>query len=243
MIAIIDYGMGNLRSVEKGFLKVGVDVKVTSKPKDVIEADGVVLPGVGAFKDCMREMTDLKLIDAVVDSVKQGKPYLGICLGLQALFSESEEFGRCRGLDVLRGKVVKFDFGVQNQESEVSSLQSGERNQDSIFKIRNSELLTLNSQLSTLKVPHMGWNAINIIKDDNPLFAGIPDKSYFYFVHSYYVAPEEASVISTTTDYGIEFTSSVRKDNIFAVQFHPEKSQELGLRVLKNFGDIVKNSR
>ena len=214
MIAIIDYGMGNLRSVEKGFLKVGVDVMVTNKPDVVKKADAVVLPGVGAFKDCMRELTNLELIDAVVDSIKQGKPYLGICLGLQVLFSESVEFGRCGGLDVLKGKVVRFDF-------------------------RDQKLSTLNSQLSTLKVPHMGWNEINIQKD-NPLFKGIPNKSYFYFVHSFYVVPEDKTIISSTTDYGIEFTSAVRKDNIFAVQFHPEKSQAAGLQVLKNFGDIVR---
>ena len=211
MIAIIDYGMGNLRSVEKGFLKVGVDVTVTNKPDVVKIADAVVLPGVGAFKDCMRELTNLELIDAVADSIKKGKPYLGICLGLQVLFSESEEFGKCMGLDVLRGKVVKFDF----------------------------ELPTLNSQLSTLKIPHMGWNEIKIQKN-NPLFKGISEKSYFYFVHSYYVVPEDKSIIATTTDYGIEFTSSIWKDNIFAVQFHPEKSQAVGLQVLKNFGEIVK---
>lgn len=221
MIAIIDYGMGNLRSVEKGFLKVGVDVKVTNRAEDLLNADGVVLPGVGAFKDCMRELTNLKLIDAVADLVKRGKPYLGICLGFQVLFSESQEFGRCRGLDVLRGKVVKFDFNVG--------------------AYGNTPLLQPQATAPLLlKVPHMGWNAISIKKNDNPLYAGIPDKSYFYFVHSYYVAPEEASIISTTTDYGIEFTSSVRKDNIFAVQFHPEKSQTLGLRILRNFGDIVK---
>jgi len=214
MIAIIDYGMGNLRSVEKGFQKAGVDVTVTNKPGIVNNADAVVLPGVGAFKDCMRELSDLKLIDAVVDSIKKGKPYLGICLGLQALFSESVEFGRCKGLDVLRGSVVRFDFGGQ-------------------------KLKTPNSQLSTLKVPHMGWNEINIRKD-NPLFKGIPDKSYFYFVHSFYVVPEDKTIISATTDYGIEFTSSVRKENIFAVQFHPEKSQAVGLQMLKNFGDIAK---
>ncbi|MBI5666038.1 MAG: imidazole glycerol phosphate synthase subunit HisH [Nitrospirae bacterium] len=206
MIAIVDYGMGNLRSVEKGFQKVGIDVKVTNRPGDIESAAGVVLPGVGAFKDCMRELQNLDLIDAVVAAINKGKPYLGICLGLQVLFSESEEFGKCRGLDIFRGKVVKFDF---------------------------------NSQLSTLKVPHMGWNALNIKKDDNPLFNGIPDKCYFYFVHSFYVAPDDASIVSTTTDYGIEFTSSVRKDNIFAVQFHPEKSQAMGLQVLRNFGAIV----
>ena len=201
MIAIIDYGMGNLRSVEKGFLKAGVDVRVTNRPEDVGNADGVVLPGVGAFKDCMQELANLDLIDAVARAIKKGKPYLGICLGLQVLFSESEEFGKCRGLDIFRGKVVRFENG-------------------------------------DLKIPQMGWNQLNI-KNTNPLFNGIPDKSYFYFVHSFYVAPEDNSIIATTTDYGIEFTSSVRKDNIFAVQFHPEKSQALGLRLLKNFGDIV----
>jgi glutamine amidotransferase len=216
MIAIIDYGMGNLRSVEKGFLKAGVDVRVTNSPEVVQRADGVVLPGVGAFKDCMRELTNLALIEAVVDAVDSGKPYLGICLGLQVLFSESEEFGRCRGLDVLRGKVVRFDFTGGTQS-------------------------TLNAQRSTLKVPHMGWNEIKIQKN-NPLFEGIPDKSYFYFVHSFYVVPGDASIIAATTDYGIEFVSSVRKDNIFAVQFHPEKSQAVGLQMLRNFGEIVRKA-
>ncbi len=201
MIAIIDYGMGNLRSVEKGFLKVGVDVRVTNRPEDVAEADGVVLPGVGAFKDCMQELTNLGMIDAVTDILKKGKPYLGICLGLQVLFSESGEFGICRGLDIFKGKVLRFES-------------------------------------SALKIPHMGWNQLNI-KKESPLLKGIPDKSYFYFVHSFYVEPEDKSIIATTTDYGIEFTSSVRKENIFAVQFHPEKSQAAGLRLLKNFGDIV----
>jgi len=210
MIAIIDYGMGNLRSVEKGFQKVGVDVAVTNSPAVVKKADAVVLPGVGAFKDCMRELTNLELIDAVVDAINSGKPYLGICLGLQVLFSESEEFGRCRGLDIFRGKVVRFDF-------------------------------TPDTQRTTLKVPHMGWNGIRT-RDNNPLFSGINDNSFFYFVHSYYVVPDDTSIIASTTDYGIEFASSVRKDNIFAVQFHPEKSQALGLRVLKNFGEIVKKA-
>ncbi|MBI4825126.1 MAG: imidazole glycerol phosphate synthase subunit HisH [Nitrospirae bacterium] len=205
MIAIIDYGMGNLRSVEKGFQKAGVEVMVTNRPEDVKNADGVVLPGVGAFKDCMRELTNLDLTTAIVESIKSGKPFLGICLGLQVLFSESEEFGRCMGLDIFKGKVPRFPK-------------------------------------SSLKVPHMGWNEIKIRKE-NPLLKGIPDKSYFYFVHSYYVVPEDSSIISTTTDYGIEFTSSIWKDNVYAVQFHPEKSQALGLRLLRNFGDIVKKAR
>ncbi len=201
MIAIIDYGMGNLRSVEKGFLKVGVDVVVTNSPDVVKNAKGVVLPGVGAFKDCMRELTSRKLTDAIVDVIKKGKPYLGICLGLHVLFSESEEFGKCRGLDIFRGRVLRFPDG-------------------------------------NLKVPHMGWNELKIQRN-NPLLDGIPDKAYLYFVHSFYVAPEDSSIISTTTDYGLDFTSMVWKNNIFAVQFHPEKSQSMGLRILKNFGEIV----
>ncbi len=201
MIAIIDYGMGNLRSVEKGFEKVGVEVQVTNKPEVVKAADGVVLPGVGAFKDCMGELTKLNLTDAVVESIKSGKPYLGICLGFQILFSESEEFGHCKGLNIFKGKVPRFP------ESE-------------------------------LKVPQMGWNELNI-KQECQLLKDIPEKSYFYFVHSYYVAPDDSSIILTTTDYGIEFTSAIWKDNVYGVQFHPEKSQDLGLKVLKNFGDIV----
>jgi glutamine amidotransferase len=225
MIAIIDYGMGNLRSVEKGFQKVGVDVTVTNKPDVVKKADAVVLPGVGAFKDCMRELTNLELIDAVADSIKKEKPYLGICLGLQVLFSESEEFGKCMGLDVFKGSVVKFEF----ETPLCPPLPRGE--------LKGG----VDNTFQPLKVPHMGWNEIKIQKN-NPLFKGISEKSYFYFVHSYYVVPEDKSIIATTTDYGIEFTSSIWKDNIFAVQFHPEKSQAVGLQVLKNFGEIVKNA-
>ncbi len=236
MIVIIDYGMGNLRSVEKGFQKVGVDVTVTNSPGMVQKADAIVLPGVGAFKDCMRELASLELIDAVVDSIKQGKPYLGICLGLQVLFSESEEFGKCRGLDVLRGEVKKFEFGRQDSKdlSFPRRRESRESELDSPVKPENDDL-----GYQTLKVPHMGWNEIQIQKN-NPLFDGIPDRSYFYFVHSFYVVPEDKSIIAATTDYGIEFTSSVWKDNVFSVQFHPEKSQAVGLQLLKNFGDIVK---
>ncbi len=203
MIAIIDYGMGNLRSVEKGFMKVGVDVTVTNKPEVVEMADAVVLPGVGAFKGCMEELVKLELTGPIIDSINRGKPYLGICLGLHVLFSESIEFGTCKGLDVYKGQVVRFEK-------------------------------------SDLKIPHMGWNELNI-KQDSPLFDGIPDKSFFYFVHSYYVAPEDSSLVATTTDYGVEFTSSVCRDNVYAVQFHPEKSQELGLKLLGNFGKIVEN--
>lgn len=204
MIAIVDYGMGNLRSVEKGFLKVGVDAKVVSDPVSIDNASGIVLPGVGAFRDCIRNLTETNLTESIVKSIQKGKPYLGICLGLQVLFSWSEEFGFCRGLDVFKGSVVKFPEGK-------------------------------------LKVPHMGWNNVKILKKP-PIFNGIPDAGYFYFVHSYYVVPQEKDIIAATTEYGEDFTSSVWKDNIFATQFHPEKSQELGLRILKGFGDFVKKA-
>lgn len=203
MIAVVDYGMGNLRSVEKGFQKVGVDVTVTSHPQVLDDAEAVVLPGVGAFRDCIRNLTDLSLTDAVVRSIQKGKPYLGICLGMQVLFSESEEFGRCRGLDIFRGKVVRFGTGM--------------------------------------KVPHMGWNTVTIEKRP-PVFDGVDDNSYFYFVHSFYVVPDDTAVISGTTDYNGRFTSMVWKDNVFATQFHPEKSQELGLKILKAFGEFVKKA-
>ncbi len=203
MIAIIDYGMGNLRSVEKGFLKVGVDAKVVTDPRSVNNAEAIVLPGVGAFRDCMRNLDRMKLIEPILKSVRNGKPYLGICLGLQMLFTESEEFGVYKGLDVLKGKVVRFQVD--------------------------------------LKVPHMGWNTVKLLGKP-PIFDDIKDGSYFYFVHSYYVAPDDQGIIAGTTDYGITFTSMVRKDNIIATQFHPEKSQETGLKILKNFGDFVKRA-
>lgn len=211
MIAIVDYGMGNIRSVEKGFIKVGADIKVTSDPKIVDDAEGIVLPGVGAFKDCMKNLDNLNLLDSIVRCIKKGKPYLGICLGLQILFSESEEFGICKGLNVFGGKVVKFKFSAQGT-------------------------------VQGLKIPHMGWNMVKLIRRP-PIFNEIADNSYFYFVHSYYVVPDDETIIAGTTDYGIEFTSMVWKDNIFATQFHPEKSQELGLKILKGFSEFVHGGR
>jgi glutamine amidotransferase len=203
MIAIVDYGMGNLKSVEKGFKKVGIDATVTSNPGVVENAEAIVLPGVGAFKDCIRNLTDLSLTESVITSINKGKPFLGICLGLQVLFSESEEFGTCKGLDIFRGKVVRFQEG--------------------------------------LKVPHMGWNTIKIIKR-SPILSDIEDNAFFYFVHSFYVVPEDRDIIATTTNYGTTFTSMIWKDNVFATQFHPEKSQELGLKVLAGFGKFVKKA-
>jgi len=207
LIAIIDYGMGNLRSVQKGFEKVGHKAIVTSDPATIKDASHVVLPGVGAFPDCMRNLDEKGLLDIVPKVINSGRPFLGICLGLQLLFTESEEFGIHKGLDIIKGRVVKFDFSAQSLEA------------------------------SHLKVPHMGWNTV-AVKRRPPAMEGIDEGAYFYFVHSYYVVPEDEKVVATTTAYGVEFASSIWKDNLFATQFHPEKSQEKGLRILKNFGDI-----
>jgi glutamine amidotransferase len=197
-IVIIDYGMGNLRNVQKGFEFVGFEAKVTRNKREILSASAIVLPGVGAFKDCMENLEKFGLIEPLLRSIEKGKPYLGICLGLQILFSESEEFGSQKGLDLIKGKVIKFK--------------------------PNSEH----------KVPHMGWNTVEII-GEIPMLQGIRSGDFFYFVHSYYVIPEEAKWISTLTQYGINFVSSIWKENLFATQFHPEKSQQKGLKILKNF--------
>lgn len=201
LIAIIDYGMGNLRSVEKAFEFLGHRAVIANKPEDVVNASHVVLPGVGGFPECMKNLESSGMIESVYKSVESGKPFLGICLGLQVLFSESEEFGSHKGLDILHGRVVRFN------------LEQG------------------------FKVPHMGWNQIKIEREI-PVLKGVPDNSFVYFVHSYYVVPSDENIIATISDYGGNFVSSVCKDNIFACQFHPEKSQDIGLKILKNFGDL-----
>jgi len=206
LIAVVDYGMGNLRSVQKALEKVGYTALVTNNPKQILNARSIVLPGVGAFKDCIYNLKRLNLVEPILNSIKIGKPFLGICLGLQILFTISEEFGETSGLNLIKGKVVRFSS-------------------------KNTSTTT------RLKIPHMGWNSITIRKD-LPLFSGIEDGSFFYFVHSYYVIPDDERVVATTTDYGIEFTSGIQQENIFACQFHPEKSQQIGLRLLKNFGKI-----
>jgi len=203
MIAIIDYGMGNLRSVQKGFEKVGFDAVVTSDPKVLLEAERVVLPGVGAFRDCMNNLEQGGFIDPILKVIQDGKPFLGICLGLQLLFTESEEFGRHRGLNVIPGQVLRFPEGMA---------EAGEG----------------------LKVPHMGWNQL-AIKRTPPAFEGVEQGTNVYFVHSYYVKPDDYAVVAATTSYGIEFCSAIWRDNIVATQFHPEKSQDKGLAILKNF--------
>jgi imidazole glycerol-phosphate synthase subunit HisH len=207
LIAIIDYGMGNLRSVQKGFEAVGAEAIVTSDSNKILSAKSVVLPGVGAFKECMANLEKLDLIDTVHKSVDSGKPFLGICLGLQLLFNQAEEFGHVDGLGILPGKVV----GFKNIQSD-----SGE----------------------PLKIPHMGWNNVRVAKG-NPLFESVADESYFYFVHSYYIVPENPDIVATTTTYGVDFASGIHHENIHAFQFHPEKSQRLGLTVLKNFSRLA----
>ncbi len=197
--------MGNLRSVQKGFEAVGAKAIVTSDSKKILSARSVVLPGVGAFKACMDNLEKFDLIDTVKQSVQSGKPFLGICLGLQLLFSQAEEFGSVSGLGILKGKVVGFK----------DAPNSG----------------------NPLKIPHMGWNNVEV-KPSHPLFDSVPNQSYFYFVHSYYVVPEDRATVATTTNYGIEFVSGIHHENIHAFQFHPEKSQQLGLTVLKNFSRL-----
>jgi len=202
MIAIIDYGMGNLRSVQKGFERVGFRAEVTREVRKIASARGVVLPGVGAFHACMQNLKRFALIEPIREIVREKKPFLGICLGFQLLFSESEEFGLQKGLDLFPGRVVGFHPS------------------------------------DGLKVPHMGWNRVEK-KKDSPFLEGISSGDFVYFVHSFYVVPNDSSVVATTTDYGSPFVSSIATEDLFACQFHPEKSQEIGLRILKNFGEFV----
>ena len=213
MIAVIDYGMGNLRSVQKALEKVGLDARITRSQQNIADAAAVVLPGVGAFRDCMANLDRLNLIEPVKTAISKGKPFIGICLGLQVLFSESEEFGICEGLNIFSGRVVRFPDDMKDPEAK-------------------------SDNEPRLKVPHMGWNRINQRKDAAPL-KDIPGGSYFYFVHSYHVVPKDKSIVATSTDYGLEFVSSIVRDNVFACQFHPEKSQQAGLKLLKNFGEML----
>jgi len=208
VIAMVDYDMGNLRSVSNAFRRLGAKVSLTRDPSVIAGASHVVLPGVGAFKDCMANLERFGLIEPVIKSIESGKPFLGICLGLQLLFEEGLEFGLHKGLGILKGQVVRFDDHMRGSDG-----------------VR-------------LKIPHMGWNDIRQEKD-SLLLKGIPDGSYFYFVHSYYALPAEPEAVNlTTTDYGVRFTSAIEFDNIMACQFHPEKSQALGLRIIKNFMEI-----
>lgn len=204
MIALIDYGSGNLRSVHKALLKVGAEVRLARSPDEMTDAAAVVLPGVGAFDDCIHALERQHLLKACKDFVQGGRPFLGICVGYQALFEKSEEFNSCApGLAVFEGKVVRF------------------------------------SEANGLKIPQIGWNQLEITNDACPLYRGIPSGSYVYFVHSFFPKPADPSIIATCTTYGDAFASSIWRDNVFATQFHPEKSQTIGLQMLKNFVDFV----
>ncbi len=198
-IAIIDYDMGNLRSVQKAFEAVGCSATITRSPQVIDDATHVVLPGVGAFGDCMDNLERYGLSSSVRTTIAKGKPFLGICLGLQLLFTDSEEFGAHHGLGILDGRVVKF---------------------------RSTD--------TRMKIPHMGWNQIRFSKQI-PLLEGVPEGAYVYFVHSYYVEPRDETIVGTTTDYGTTFVSGIWRENVFACQFHPEKSQRWGMRILENF--------
>ncbi|HAZ10950.1 MAG: imidazole glycerol phosphate synthase, glutamine amidotransferase subunit [Omnitrophica bacterium GWA2_41_15] len=220
MIVIIDYGMGNLRSVQKAFEKFCSNVIVSSSAKDILKADKIILPGVGAFKVAMEELKKRDLIEPIKDSIEKGRPFLGICLGLQLLFTESEEGGKAeptrakargslgeciKGLDIIKGKVRRF------------------------------------KERDGLKIPHMGWNRISLKFKSSKLkvIDGVEDGSYMYFVHSYYAVPKDKNVILCETDYGWDFASGVRKDNVYGFQFHPEKSQSMGLKIIENFVNII----
>jgi glutamine amidotransferase len=212
MIAIIDSGIANLRSVEKGFERVGADARVVDDARALHGASGIVLPGVGAFRDGIAKLQDGGFVEPLVRAIEEGKPVLGICLGLHFLFSESEEFGRHKGLNIIKGRVVRFP--------DLAPSDNG------------------GGTPARLKVPHMGWNRIRIEREA-PIFDGIPDGAFFYFVHSYYVVPEDDEITAATTEYGGRFTSVLWRDNLVACQFHPEKSQTLGLRLLKNFASLT----
>lgn len=208
MIAIVDYGIGNLRSVEKAFLHVGGDARLTSDPAVVRAAHGVVVPGVGAFGACALGLRNGGFEALALEAARSGKPLLGICVGMQLLFDSSEEMGQHAGLGLLPGQVLRFPDGMVNA--------AGQR----------------------LKVPQIGWNQLWHDGSD-PLLAGVPGGSFAYFVHSYYCAPAEPSDVAATTDYGFDYASIVRRDNLWGVQFHPEKSQAVGLQILRNFTAIT----
>ncbi|MBQ7919259.1 MAG: imidazole glycerol phosphate synthase subunit HisH [Lachnospiraceae bacterium] len=203
MIAIIDYDAGNIKSVEKALISLGEEVVVTRNSQVIFDADGVILPGVGAFGDAMDKLHAYGLVDVIKQVVAKGTPFLGICLGLQLMFDSSEETPGVEGLGILSGKIVRIPDG------------------------------------EGIKVPHIGWNSLTY-PNQGRLYKGIPENSYVYFVHSYYLQAEEPEIVKAATEYGTYIHASVEKDNVFACQFHPEKSSSVGLKILQNFIDIVK---
>lgn len=202
-VTIVDYQMGNLRSVQKALEHVGARATITDKPEEIAAADRLILPGVGAFGDAMRELHARHLVEPIIEFIRGGKPFLGICLGLQLLFETGEEGGLHQGLGVIAGRVVRFDLPVE------------------------------------YKVPHMGWNRVRAQQPGVPLLNGLPENPHFYFVHSYYVQPEDPSLCWLSCEYGVEFCAAIARDNLFATQFHPEKSQSHGLKLLENFSRLA----
>ncbi len=203
MIAVIDYGVGNLFSVQKAFSYLGADAKITSDERDMVSAEKLVLPGVGAFGDCMNNLEATGLIPVLKSEIEKGKPLLGICVGLQILFDGSEESPGAKGLGIISGRIKKINA-------------------------------------PTLKVPHIGWNSLEVRapRQRNDLFAGVSQSSYVYFVHSYHAVPDDGSVITATTEYGEKLTAAVALGNVQATQFHPEKSGDVGLKIIKNFIEV-----
>ncbi len=205
MIALLDYGSGNLRSVHRALLKVGATVRLVQHPEEIGDAHGLVLPGVGAFDDCINALRKQELLEAARAFTQSGRPFLGICVGYQALFERSEEFNSCAaGLGLFGGRVVRF------------------------------------TESPGLKIPQIGWNQLTLTRPDCPLYQGVAPGSYVYFVHSFYPQPADPSIVATQTDYGVTFASSVWRDNVFATQFHPEKSQKVGLQILNNFVKLTR---
>jgi glutamine amidotransferase len=204
VIALIDYGSGNLRSAHKALVQVGANVRIVKRPEEMANARAVVLPGVGAFDDCVNALQKQELLEASRKFIQSGRPFLGICVGYQALFEKSEEFNSCAaGLGIFRGKVVRF------------------------------------AEKPGLKIPQIGWNRIELANGDCPMFRGIPSGSFVYFVHSFFPRPDDQSIVASRTTHGEAFASSVWRDNVYATQFHPEKSQKVGLQLLKNFVELA----
>ena len=201
MIAMIDYDAGNIKSVEKALQKLGTEVVITKDAKTILQADKVILPGVGAFGDAMANLKKYGLVEVIQEVVAKGTPFLGICLGLQLLFERSDETPGVEGLGILKGEVLRIP------------------------------------ECGDLKIPHMGWNSLHL-QNNGRLFRGLPEQSYVYFVHSYYLKAEEEGIVKATTEYGVTIHASVEKDNVFACQFHPEKSSDVGLQILRNFVEL-----
>jgi glutamine amidotransferase len=201
MIAIIDYGMGNIHSVKKALELYGAKIKVSKNPKEISSCEKIVLPGVGAFGDAMQELEKRGLVALIKDEIKNKKPFLGICLGMQLLLEKSEEAPKCKGLGIIKGEVKKFP-------------------------------------VSDLKVPHMGWNQLSNVISACPLLKEIPEGSYVYFCHSYYPESGDNRVTAATADYGLNFTAALWQENVYGAQFHPEKSQAVGLKMLENFVNL-----